>query len=126
MHTLRKRLRWADNERQRYRFLKMSSFAKRELLNNWFEPCCICQKVFESDHEKVVHHCHLTGTVFGVAHSSCNLLVTVGSFLRVFFHNLSRYDAHHIIKYMKLEENETLGQKRRLFRSQFRFPLEVT
>ena len=102
MRTLRKWLRWVDTERQRYRFLKMSTFAKRELRNNWFEPCCICQKIFESDHEKVVRHCHLTGTVFGVAHSSCNLLVLVGSFL----HNISRYDAHHIIKYTRLEEND--------------------
>ena len=108
MQTLQKWLRWKDKERQRYGFLKMSSFDKREQLKNWFGPCCICQKIVESDHEKVVHHCHLTGTVFGVAHSSCNLLVTVGSLLPVFFHNLSRYDAHQIIKYIKLEENETL------------------
>ena len=63
MRTLRKWLRWEDTERQRYRFLKMYTVGKREL----------CQKISESDHEKVVHHSHLTGTVFGVAHSSCNL-----------------------------------------------------
>ena len=114
MNTLRSWVRWADTERQRFRFLNMSKTRKQEMLQNWMEPCCICHKSFsgelhDSSEEKVVHHCHVTGKIFGVAHNSCNLKVTVGSFLPVFFHNLSRYDAHHIVKYLKLEDNEQLS-----------------
>ena len=42
MNTLRSWVRWADTERQRYRFLQMSKTRKQELLQNWMEPCCIC------------------------------------------------------------------------------------
>ena len=82
------------------------------MLQNWMEPCCIYHKNFsgelrDSFEEKIfVHHCHVTGKTFGVAHNSCNLKATVGSFLPVFFHNLSRYDAHHFVKYLKLEDND--------------------
>ena len=92
----------------------MSKTRKQEMLQNWMEPCCICQKSFsgellDSSEEKVVHHCHVTGKIFVVAHNSCNLKVTVGSFLPVFFHNLSGYAAHHVLKYLKLEDNEQLS-----------------
>ena len=59
--------------------------------------------------ERVIHHCHLTGKVFGVAHSSCNLKARSTSYLPIFFHNLSRYDAHHIIKNLTLLSSEKLS-----------------
>ena len=58
---------------------------------------------------RVIHHCHLTGEIFGVAHSKCNLRAKTTRFLPVFFHNLSRYDAHHFIKYLKLNDGEKLS-----------------
>ena len=115
MDTLRSWVKWADKERQRYRYLSMSQSKRQKMIEDWTSSCCICHKNFidefsEMSEEKVVHHCHVTGKVFGVAHSSCNLKVTVGSFLPVYFHNLSRYDAHYIsVKYLKLEENEQLS-----------------
>ena len=36
--------------------------------------------------------------IFGIAHSMCNLKAQIKRFLPVFFHNLSRYDSHHILK----------------------------
>ena len=105
--------KWTESERQRFRFrfLKLSKFKKRELIEHWVNPCCNCQKCFEMDDDNVIyiHHCHLTGTVFGVAHNACVLKVTVGSVLPVFFRNLSRYDAHHIVKYLKLKDNKILS-----------------
>ena len=114
MDALRSWVKWADKERQRYRYLSMSQSKRQKMIEDWTSPCCICHKNFidefsEMSEEKVAHHCHVTGKVFGVAHSSCNLKVTVGSFLPVYFQNLSRYDAHHIVKYLKLEENEQLS-----------------
>ena len=83
------------------------------------------KKNFLITEEKVVHHCHLTGTVLGVAHSACNLAVTVGSFLPVLFHNLSRYDAHHIVKYLVLEENEILSAISRTEETFISFSVQV-
>ena len=150
MDTFRDWLRWAAQEKQRYRFLKWSTVKREKYIDSWNFPCCICNEPFadhietddnegnqqhttENDDDenhpdddddggdephqstpntrnkrKVIHHCHLTGKVFGVAHSGCNLKCTTTNFLPVFFHNLSRYDAHHIIKNLKLEEGEEL------------------
>ena len=59
--------------------------------------------------QRVIHHCHLTGETFGVAHSKCNLRERTTNFLPVFFYNLSRYDAHHIIEYLVIETGEKLS-----------------
>ena len=63
--------------------------------------------------------------MLGVAHSACNLAVTVGSFLPVLFHNLSRYDAHHIVKYLVLEENEILSAISRTEETFISFSVQV-
>jgi len=44
--------------------------------------------------DKVRDHCHLTGKFRGAAHNECNLQYRVPRFIPVFFHNVSRYDAH--------------------------------
>ena len=67
--------------------------------------CCVSgDSITLSEH--VIHHCHLTGKLFGVAHSSCNLKARLTIYLPIFFHNLSRYDAHHIIKNLTLLSGE--------------------
>ena len=71
------------------------------------KTCFICGKDVERS-DRVIHHCHLTGAVFGIAHSRCNLRARTPNFLPIFFHNLSRYDAHHIIKNLKLKPSEDL------------------
>ena len=70
--------------------------------------CCICGKDVERA-ARVIHHCHLSGTLFGVAHSESNLRARTANFLPAFFHNLSRYDAHHILKQVKLKVSEELS-----------------
>lgn len=47
---------------------------------------------------KVRDHCHLTGKFRGAAHSSCNIKYTVNKNIPVFFHNLTGYDGHFIVK----------------------------
>ena len=47
--------------------------------------------------------------VFGVAYSKCNLRARTTNFLPVFFHNLSRYDAHLILKHLNLKVGEELS-----------------
>ena len=63
--------------------------------------CCICGNKF-ADLRKVIHHRHLTGHFFGVADPECNLKARSVSSLPVYLHNLSRCDAHQIIKQLSL------------------------
>ena len=43
-------------------------------------------------------HCHYTGLYRGPAHSLCNLMYRIPSYIPVVFHNLSGSDAHLFIK----------------------------
>ena len=108
MESLRDWLLWAYSQKQKHRILKISGVEREQLLTDPNSDCCICGKFVDSVH-KVIHHCHLTGQIFGVAHAECNLKARSVTFLPVFFHNLARYDAHHIIKNLKLKENERLS-----------------
>ena len=89
MDLLRSWSAWCYAEKHRYKQLKISTEHGMILMNKDQILCCLCRSSVERV-ERVIHHCHLTGEVFGVAHST--------RFLPIFFHNLSRYDAHHIIK----------------------------
>ncbi|XP_070154034.1 uncharacterized protein [Polyergus mexicanus] len=60
--------------------------------------CSVCERPFESGDARVRDHCHLTGRYRGPAHSNCNLNYKDTYVIPVFFHNLSGYDAHFIIK----------------------------
>lgn len=58
--------------------------------------CHICNNFLFSD--KVRDHCHISGRYRGAAHSYCNLRYKRPSFVPIYFHNLSGYDAHLFIK----------------------------
>ena len=86
--------------------------------------CYLCGCSFERV-ERVIHHCHLTGEVFGVAHSTSNLRAKTTPFLTIFFHNLSRYDAHHIIKHLKHNNGEKLSATAKNDETYLSFSLDV-
>ena len=77
---------------------------REQLLRSSAKKCCLCKSEIESD--AVLHHYHATGEVYGLAHSKCKLKARTVKFLPVFFHNLARYEAHHILKYLQLRPNE--------------------
>ncbi|XP_070160604.1 uncharacterized protein [Polyergus mexicanus] len=60
--------------------------------------CSVCERPFESRDARVRDHCHLTGRYRDPTHSNCNLNYRDTYVIPVFFHNLSGYDAHFIIK----------------------------
>ena len=43
------------------------------------------------------NHDHLTGKFLGAVHTTCNCKRKSNKFIPIFFHNLSNYDAHHIV-----------------------------
>ena len=69
---------------------------KRKYSNS--KECHICFKEFSLEDRKVRDHCHYTGKYRGAAHSSCNLMYRIPSYIPVVFHNLAGYDAHLFIK----------------------------
>ena len=99
-------MKFCDGENQKYRDLKkvLGTKEREQLLRSSAKKCCLCKSEIETG--AVIHHNHVTGEVYGLAHSKCNLKARTVKFLPVFFHNLARYDAHHILKYLQLRRNE--------------------
>ena len=62
------------------------------------KECHICFKEFSLEDIKVRDQCHYTGKYRGAAHSSCNLMYRIPSYIPVVFHNVAGYDAHLFIK----------------------------
>ena len=128
MDTLRSWLSCTYLQKQKHRQLKLSQSEREQLMSAPEIECCICGA--NVDHGlRVVHHCHLTGFVFLVAHSEYNLKARSVNFLPVFIHNLSRYDSHHIIKNLLLKEHEKLlfqEPTKFLFRFRLQFPWAPT
>ena len=108
LSVLREWSTWCYSEKQRFRWLKITKTERKKLLSVDSVDCCICGEKAEMS-DRVIHHCHLTGEIFGVAHSNCNLRARTTNFLPVFFHNFSRYDSHHILKNLKLKPGEKLS-----------------
>ena len=99
---------WCYAEKPKFKQLKISTVDRNILMNKEEILCCWCGKSVQLNH-RVIHPCHMTGEIFVAAHSQCNFRAKTTRFLPIFFHNLSRYDAHHIIKYLKLNDGEKLS-----------------
>ena len=99
MNCLRRWNNWSDSERQKFKNLNdvMSKSQQKAYLASAVDKnCCICNDFVAVS--PLIHHCHSTGKVLGIAHSNCNLRAQTKRILPVLFHNLSRYNAHHILK----------------------------
>ena len=116
---------WCYIEKQLFRRLRIPTQQREQLLNMTNLLCWICGKGVETL-ARVIHHCHLSGTIFGVAHSNCNLRARTKKFLPLFFHNLSRYDAHHILKQLKLKANEELSAIAKTDETSISFSIKIT
>ena len=55
---------------------------------------------------KVADHCHISGLFRGSAHAACNLRLRLKKDVPIFFHNLSKYDSHHILRYVGKSDAE--------------------
>ena len=78
-----------------------------EIIRFYNDPCCcICKCKFKPNEKRVRHHSHITNLYLGPAHSTCNLVAKVPNFLPIFFHNLSKYDAHLILHGYKGDEGD--------------------
>lgn len=68
------------------------------------KDCILCQYPLD-EHDRVRHHCHLSGKFIGPAHNACNLRARKPDFIPVFMHNLQGYDSHFIIPFLGRCEN---------------------
>ena len=108
MGSLRSWSAWCYTEKRKFKQLKISTDDRNILMERYEIFCCLCGKIVEHNF-RVIHHCHLTGEIFAFAHSKSNLRANTTRFLPVFFHILSRYDARHNIKYLKLNDGEKIS-----------------
>ena len=79
-------------------------------IHNTSDCCWLCKKEFSNEDVispkgnsykpkgKVIDHDHLTGKYIGAAHSDCNFNRKTKYFIPIYFHNLSRYDSHMMLK----------------------------
>ena len=96
---LRLKAKEISEAKQKYRKLSISE-ADHQTLCETSVSCVICRKKLSA--KKVIHHDHATGQIYGMAHNECNLKLRTQSFTPVLLHNLSKYDAHHLIRSLKL------------------------
>ena len=85
--------------------------------------CCICNDFVAVS--LVIHRCHSTGKVLGKTHSNCNLRAQTKRILPVLFHNLSRYDAHDILKSLIVRPGEKLSAVSKTDEVYFSFSLRI-
>jgi hypothetical protein len=92
---------------ERTKFPKDMIFSDHdEKLFNESDVCHICNT--ELDEDKVRDHCHITGKFRGAAHNECNINYKIPKFIPVYFHNLSNYDSHLLIKKLRGSNNEKI------------------
>ena len=61
--------------------------------------CSICNEPLSED--RVFEHDHTNGELRGIAHAKCNTSCRTTNFTPIIFHNGSRYDFKHILRYYK-------------------------
>ena len=66
--------------------------------------CSICNEPLVED--RVFEHNHLNGELRGIAHKNCNSSCRTTSFTPVVFHNGSKYDFKHILRYYQPGDDE--------------------
>lgn len=73
--------------------------------------CHICGEkyTFKAGEVHVRDHSHLTGEYRGSAHVQCNLQYQESRIIPVIFHNLSKYDAHFIIKQLAASDDGNIS-----------------
>ena len=90
--------------------IKLVKYKPRPYLNspelqeikNEATKCYICQQEFIRPTDKVIDHCHLSGRVRGICHSTCNTKLRYNKeakfIVPIIVHNLKNYDSHIIFK----------------------------
>ena len=60
------------------------------------------------NYEKVIHHDHVAGEFYGVAHNSCNLKLPMQTFTPIVSQCLSKYYSYHILKCIQIRSEEKM------------------
>ena len=78
---LRENAKSISERKKKHRRLIISDEERKQMIDQG-KRCVICKKSLNN--EKVIHHDHFTGEIYGVAHNSCNLKLRT-QILRLFF-----------------------------------------
>ena len=105
LSILREWTLWCYHEKQTSRWLRISKSERKNYLSGDSKNCCICGENAENS-TRVIHHCHSTGEIFGMAHSKCNLRARSTDLTPICFHSFSRYDSQQILKNLQLKPGE--------------------
>ena len=102
---LREKADSISESKQKHKQLIVSDEERKRVID-LSTRCVICQMCLND--EKVIQHDHFTGEVYGLPHNSCNLKLRTQGFTPIFLHNLSKYDAHNLLKYIEIRSEEKL------------------
>lgn len=69
------------------------------------DTCNLCKTGFTSKNPKIADHNHLSGYFRQTLCNNCNLKLQTPKFVPCFFHNLSNYDAHFIVRQLGYDTN---------------------
>ena len=94
---LRENAKSISERKQKHRRLIISDEERKQMIDQGTR-CVICKHNLNND--KVIHHDHFTGEIYGFTSKS--------TFTPIFFHNLSKYDAHHLLKYIEIQSEEKM------------------
>ena len=90
---LEKLARFFYNQKRKFPILNGVAPSKKA-----YYCCWVCNNEFFNDFEKVIDHCHFTGSFIGYAHNECNLKRRTINFTPIFVHNVMNSGKHRIVK----------------------------
>ena len=110
MNCLRRLTKWCYSERQKYK--NSNDVLNKSHQNSYLASAldmkyCICNDFVAV--APLIHLCLSMGKILGKADSNCSLRAKTKCILPVLFHDLSRYDAHHILKFLSVRPVEKLS-----------------
>ena len=95
LNTAREWAREIYSEKRKYPIYRKKAGDDAKLKNA--TVCSICNESLGMD--RVFEHDHTNGELRGIAHSNCNSTCRTTNFTPVVFHNGSKYDFKHILRY---------------------------
>ena len=99
--------KWIGNYLKKSIEMKTLS-SEEQCLFDASDCCYICEKSFTLEDPKVRDHDHSDGFFIGPAHRSCNLKRNRQKHVKIFMHNVAKYDFHFIVRALAKKDIKNL------------------